>query len=513
MSLRKHVKAKSSKSSWEPEWLKKIHAPAWVVLILAIIFILRVPSFFEPYYYGDEMIYLNLGEAVNRGMVLYRDIHDNKPPLLYLTAAVAGNVFWFRAILTGWMMITTLMFWRLAIALFPKKDKIVAASTVTFAILTTIPLLEGQIANAEVFMIGPTITAFYVLLTKKHSAKNLLFAGVLLSISTLFKMPALFDIGAIVFLWLITLKRRRGEVGHFARRSFLLFIGFAGPILFSFVWYYLRGALSEYIASAFLQNIGYVSSWRPDSVAAPFLVKNAPLLIRGGVLATGLSLLYFFKKRLSYQFVFITGWLLFSLFAATLSERPYPHYLVQLAPATSLLVGILIAAQSREQSLSLIPISLVFFAIVQFRFWYYPTASYYQRFISYATGQTTKESYFNSFDKNTVRNYQISNYIRSSSDIGDFVFVWGDSPAIYALSKRFPPIKYIATYHINDFSSQEKTIEDLAKNSPKLVVVLPEADSFPMLDRFLRNGYLLIDEVGGAKIWKAVSFSRGSLIK
>ena len=85
-------------------------APNWLILLLSGVFVLRIPSFFEPYFYGDEMIYLDLGEAARRGMVFYRDIHDNKPPLLYYLAGIAGNVFWFRAILAFWMLVTIVLF-------------------------------------------------------------------------------------------------------------------------------------------------------------------------------------------------------------------------------------------------------------------------------------------------------------------------------------------------------------------------------------------------------------------
>ena len=40
--------------------------PNWLIVILALVFLLRVPSFFEPYYYGDEMIYLALGQGVRQ---------------------------------------------------------------------------------------------------------------------------------------------------------------------------------------------------------------------------------------------------------------------------------------------------------------------------------------------------------------------------------------------------------------------------------------------------------------
>ncbi len=77
------------------DFLDKIHLPNWLLGILVLILVLRIPSFFEPYYYGDEMIYLTLGEGVRQGATLYKDLHDNKPPLIYIIAAVAGSLNWF----------------------------------------------------------------------------------------------------------------------------------------------------------------------------------------------------------------------------------------------------------------------------------------------------------------------------------------------------------------------------------------------------------------------------------
>lgn len=487
--------------------LDKIHAPGWVVLILAVIFLLRIPTFFEPYHYGDEMIYLNLGEAMKRGMVLYRDIHDNKPPLLYIIAGISGGVFMFRAILAGWMMFTTILFWRLADSLFPKNSLVVKVSTVTFALLTTLPLLEGRIPNAELFMLAPTMAAFLILLTQKLNTKNLLIAGVFFSVSTLFKVPAAFDLGAIAFLWFVSIKLRGKEVVAMTKQLVILLIGFAIPILLTIIWYWLRGALSEYWVAAFAQNVGYLSSWRPSDVAEPFLTRNGPLLMRFGVLFSGLALLYLFRGKLTKKFIFITGWLLFSLFAATLSERPYPHYLVQLVPSVSLLIGMLAGARSIEQSLAILPIFLVLMTVVRYQFWYYPSLPYYQRFMSFATGQLSKNDYFTGFDKNAPRNYKIAEFLISSSQKEDTVFVWGDSSTIYALSKRLPPVRYVADYHITDFSNQEEIISQLYTKKPKFIITLPDARPFPLLSGFLQDGYLLIQNIDGAAVWKSTNLS------
>ena len=486
-------------------FLKKIHLPLWLTILLAIVLILRIPSFFEPYSYGDEMIYLTLGEAVRQRVPLYKRMHDNKPPLLYITAAIAGSLFWFKVILAFWMLATIIVFWKFAQALFPKRGKLHKVATIIFAALTTLPLLEGNIANSELFMVGPIIAAFLILFTRKLNFKNIFASGMLFSIATLFKIPAAFDIPAIVFLWLVMAGFKVKKLKEVARNTAFLLLGFIAPIAVTFVWYFLRGAFSEYLIAAFLQNFGYLSSWRPEDVAKPFLARNGPLLIRTGIVALGLGLLYWKKKKLSKQFIFITAWLLFSLFAITLSERPYPHYLIQAVPAISFFFAILFVDRSIEQSLVIIPLALTFFVPVYFKFWYYPTASYYLRFARFATGQIDRKEYLTTFGGHVLRNYEIAEFLVQSTKKDDRIFIWGGNSSIYALSRRLPPIKYVADYHIRDFSSPEKTVEDLNKNLPKQIIILPKAPGFPELLPLLRENYILNTEIDAAEIWNRIS--------
>ncbi len=488
------------------KFLDKIHLPLWLTIILALVLLFRVPNFIEPYSYGDEMIYLSLGEAVRQGIPLYGGIHDNKPPLLYLTAAIAGNLFWFKVILAAWSLITVVLFWKLSKVLFPKSIKFQKVSTIIFAILTTIPLLEGHIANAENFMIGPIIAAFLILLSKKLNFKNLFTAGVLFSIATLFKVPAAFDIPAIIFLWIAMAGLKTKKLKVIAKNTLYLSVGFITPIAATFVWYFARGAFSEYLIAAFLQNFGYLSSWRPDDVVEPFLTRNGPLLIRAGVVAVGLAILYWKRKKFSKQFIFITAWLLLNLFAASLSERPYPHYLLQAVPAISLLLGILFTQKTMGQSLSIIPLTVALLVPVYLNYWHYSTTAYYVRFAKFATNNMTKEEYLDSFGGHIIRNYEISTFLVQSTTRSDKVFVWGgNSSMVYALSRRLPPIRYVASYHIKDFSSPEETIIALKKSPPKQIVILPSSSPFPELIMFLRENYILVSTIKGAEIWNQIS--------
>jgi 4-amino-4-deoxy-L-arabinose transferase-like glycosyltransferase len=490
----------------------KLHTPTWLFLVMLAILVLRVPTLFEPYSYGDEMIYLTLGNAIRQGVPLYSGVHDNKPPLLYITAAIAGNLFWFKAILAIWQIVYIYIFWKLSEALFPKKQTLQKISTIIFSVLTTIPFFEGTTANAENFMIGFTILAFYILLTKKLTSKNLLISGCLFSFAALFKIPAAFDIPAIIFLWIATSKHKKNSFVKIAKNTLILTIGFAIPIFITIAWYMAQGALKEYIIAAYLQNFGYLSSFRPDDTRLPFLQRNAPLFVRAGVVALGMFILYIKRKKLSKQYIFLTVWLLLSLFAVALSERPYPHYLLQSAPAIALLSGMLLTIQNFEQSLTIIPLSLAFLVPVYFNFWHYPTGSYYVKFLRFATGQTTKTEYFDTFGGQTNRNYKVAEFIASSTNKDGRVFVWGDSSVIYALSKRLPPIKYVADYHIKDFSSTEVVVSQLKQNPPTLIVTLPSSQVPPELSSFITSNYALTETIDGAEIWKLLSSGVRTLI-
>jgi hypothetical protein len=486
----------------------KLHLPSlpnWLVGILALVFILRIPSFFEPYYYGDEMVYLTLGQGIRQGLTIYKDIHDNKPPLLYITAAVAGNLFWFKAILAFWNIVTIVIFYKLSKILFEKNQKAQKLSTLLFGLLTTLPLFEGLTVNSELFMIAFTICALLILLGKNLNFKKIFLAGILFGLGTLFKVPAAFDAPVIVFYWLIT--DGIGEWKNIFKKTVVLAAGFVIPLLIMFVWYFLKGALPQYINAAFLQNVGYLSSFRPGDVQKSFLIRNAPLLFRGFIVLVGSAVLYIFRKKLSARFTLFSIWTLFALFAITLSERPYPHYFIQVVAPISFLLTMFFTERNIEQALTVIPLALAFFIPFYYRFYYYSTTNYYLRFINFATGRETKQEYFNEFSSTTNRNYQIAEFISTSAKPGDRIFMWDpDSAAVYALSKHLPPIKYVVDYHILDYSTKAVEAKNIAANPPKFII-LTSNNPYTELIPLIRQKYILVNEIGNANIYSRVDFA------
>lgn len=485
--------------------LRQLHTPGWLFFILITTLLVRVPSFFEPYSYGDEMIYLTLGEAIRRGIPLYKGIHDNKPPLLYIIAAIAGNLFWFKAILTIWMLTTIYIFWKLTEKLFPDNILGQKIAVVIFAVLTTIPLLEGNIVNAELFMIGPSILAFLMLISKNLNKKKVFIAGGLFSTAVLFKVPAIFDAPAIVFLWLAQAKINVKNIKTILKNTSLLILGISTPILITVIWFLTQGSLREYITAAFLQNIGYLSSWRPVAYEKSFLVRNFPLLIRAGIVLLGLVIVYVRKSKLSKPFILASSWLLLSLFAVTLSERPYPHYLIQSVPPIAILLSILVSYKTIEQVLTIIPLTLAVFVPFYYHFWHYKTLPYYTRFINFATKKISVQDYLSSFGSQVPRDYKIADFLSKASSKNDKVFVWGEGSPIYALSKRLPPGVYVSDYHIKDFSTEKEMLSVLYSDMPAYIVITGDLNEFPSLEPFLSTNYAIVQTIDSVNIWKLLT--------
>lgn len=475
--------------------LRKFFSTHWLVFLFILVFFLRLPSLFEPFTYGDEGIYLTLGQAIRRGLVLYRDIHDNKPPLLYLLAALAGDFSTYRLILLFWSFTSIFVFYELSQLLFSKNKSAIIFSTTSFAILSSIHTFEGNIGNAENFMLLPTIVAFYLVLTKSITK---IWAGVLFGLATLFKVPAAFDfIAALAFIFLLDLESRRLLITN----CFLLFFGFVLPILFSFIYYAFQGALGQYLSAAFFQNIPYLASWTADKPQVGGL--PLPLLSRGFLVLALVLFLFVFRKKISLSGKLILAWFGFSWFAALLSSRPYPHYLIQVLPSLSLALG-LIFQNSRER---VIPLFLVFifgFSFFIFHFWSYPNLSYYLNFYAYALGQKNKEEYFEYFDQ-AKEIYALASYLKKHTLPEERIFIWGTVPSVYALSKRLPVGRYTTSYHIIDFNGYEETIARLKMKRPRYIVLIAsETRPFAQLSAFVGQNYALEKTIGEAQIYHRV---------
>lgn len=472
----------------------------YLLLSFLIFFLLRLPSVFEPFTYGDEGIYLTLGQAFRKGLVFYRDIHDNKPPLLYLMAALGGNFQNYRLLCLLWSEFGFFLFYLLAKNLFEKSRRALELVVISFAILSPLPLFEGTIANAENFLIYTSTAGFLLLISKKQKKSAFFLAGFLFSLSTLFKVPAALDFGAalVVFFLLSKKKIRQILISLLKPRFWLLIIGFLIPISLSFLYYFSKGAGLDYFKAAFAQNLPYLSSWVKDSPQ----VFSFPLglVLRGVGLVLLLGGLFFLRKKRfpAPALNLILVWFAFSVFGALLSSRPYPHYLYQALPALCLSLGLLFSSPKAIRFTPLIFTLLLFYIFVHFNYYHYQTWSYYQNFYHWVSGQKSKSEYLKFWGSHVDSLYQTAAYLKTHTKEGEKIFIWGDQPSLYSLAERLPAGRYAAAYHIKDFDKgYQETSTTLSQNPPRFFVVFKnEEGSLGPLLPFLKTNYSHLKTVG-----------------
>lgn len=451
----------------------------FLFLCILIFLILRLPSLFEPNWYGDEGIYLVLGQGIRKGLVLYSQIHDNKPPTLYLLATLAQTVFGFRLLLLLWMVPTIYSFYLLANKILsPSLTKV---ATLVFLIITSIPFVEGNIANAEIFMLLPTILAIYLFLFKNR----FFIPGLLLGFAFTIKVPVAVEF-AFVFAY---------SFFFFTKQRWLnlakLAIGFFFPISLYLLYYYLQGVASEFLFAALLQNFGYLSSWAAGSHSGSS--TSSGLLTRGLILAVSWGLIYVYSRyhKKNLISVFLLGWFASTLFGALLSSRPYPHYLIQLLPPLSLIVF----SYKHLKALIFIPIIFIIFSVVKYKFYFYPVLSYYQNFYF-------KSNNPNFFNQNLENTQKIADFIKSRTSPTDKIYVWGDDPFVYVASDRLPVGRFTVAYHVVDFNQYLYTINEFKISPPKFIVYYPmPSRPFPEIDTFISNYYQPVAQHGSAIIY------------
>lgn len=493
----------------------QMHLPKSLFFILITILILRIPNLFEPYWYGDEGIYLTVGEGVRQGLSLYQEIYDHKPPGIFLLAALAGSIFWFKALLLISHLVTAVLFWKLAEILFNKNAHRVLVASGIFALLTTLPLLEGNITNGEILMIGPVIGALVIVFgATRITWRRLLLAGILFSTAALIKPPALLDTAALVVFWIIASLWRWKDIMKTVVHSLLLGIGILVPILLASTYFYYRGTLADFLSASFLQNLSYLSAWGVPTLAGQDGAIQFGLPFRSVVLAITIIGILMFKKFFDKTTLFASIWFVFAVFSMLLSGRPYPHYIIQAVPPLAILVTILLLGREKYRFLT-VPFLLIFFtSLVFYKFYYYPVFSYYQNFLSFSAGQKSQEEYFRHFDGRVPITYKLAEVIASRTTSQEKIFIWGTMPELYALTHRLPPGRYVTSFHIGDFQGEAETLKSLQDNPPRYIIrVQGEKRPFSGFDSFLYKNYLLdevsssayLETVDGVEVWKLAS--------
>lgn len=471
----------------------------WSLLIISgVFFILRLPSLFEPYWYGDEGIYQAVAMLVKNGAPLYSGAWENKPPLLLIIYALLNSdQFLIRGLSLIFGLVSIWFFYFVAKKLFPSSKYASIVSTAVYAVVFGTRIIEGNIANAENFMLLPILAAAALVLYGKGFKKSrqmisYFSAGLLLSFAFLIKIVAIFDFLAFgYFIFITSLSEFKNNL---ISKLIPFALGFLIPIILTVIYFFFGDHFKDFTNAFLVSNVGYVG------INNVFIIPQGLLILKASLLAIFSLFVLWKRNKIHKSILFILIWFSFALFDSFFSQRPYTHYLIMLLPAFCLMIGAVI--EFKKEKLALFTYLLIAFLTITFVFDFKGDLfKYYENFALYMTGGKDTISYQAFFDKNTPRDYEIAMYIKANTDSNDKVFIWGNNAQVYKLAEKTPIVRYTVAYHITFFPTG---ISDMTKaineQEPKLIVIMPNAGNYPLnLDNYSEK--LTIE---GAKIYEKI---------
>jgi MFS family permease len=483
-------------------------------------FALRYPSLFEPRWYGDEGIFAAIASNVRHGAMLYSGAWDNKPPLIYYTYAAAQSLFGtgvmpLHATAMAFVLLTQAAVVGIALLLFDGWRA--AISAVIFAFLLGTPLIEGDLAMTETFMILPVTLAVLLFAWSEHGparAPALFVAiGFLLGIGTAYKQVAVFDGAAIaVMLWLLHARRERAYV---LRSIAAIAAGFAIPQAALALLFVATGAFGAYWY-AVVGSLGLYAQMGPQVSFFARLAAYIPALI----VITVLVYREQHGERLDMR-SFPALWLSFALIGVTSSAFGFPHYLQQGVAPLALTVVSLPFAVPRDVTYraALGAAGVLVFAVIfgqfgntyQHRQQLHPVR-YYQTFVSHEWGAMSSLDYKYRFDGSAVTIDDVSSVLQRDS-AGNTLFTWSEQlPWVYAETGMRNPTPYYTSFLGDRIpGARDEIMRDLEAHPPVYIVVSQHAYApFDELQPFLASRYGLLHSQGDWRIYRLASV-RGNL--
>jgi len=446
------------------------------VALLAIA--LRAPLFDLPLE-RDEGEYSYIAWRLAAGETPYRDWFDQKPPAVFLAYRLAlawpgDPVPAIRAVAALFCAGSALALFGLARALLGATAAGLAA--LLFVFLSADPMLQGPIANTEIFMV-PWIAAAALLAVRclggaRPPIAAALAIGLALGAATAFKQVA--AVNAPFLIWIYWLRAPRGERAR-ATVRFAAALAAGGCAVWAAIllWFWQRGALAPALDAILFHNLEYAADLTPAERWGALQYFIPPLVPSQGAawLLAVIGLIALARRSDRTPAIFLGGFALVNAVGVSASGFYFPHYFQQLLPAVAALaaaaaVGGGAAPRWRVALVGAVAIAPLAYAAVSF--WRIDPAAASRRIYP-----------DNNFDAMPA----IAAEVASTTAPGDRVFVFGSEPEILFYARRVSASRYIFLFPVfGTFSDAEQrqadVIAEVEAARPAAIVWMPMQSFF-----------------------------------
>jgi 4-amino-4-deoxy-L-arabinose transferase-like glycosyltransferase len=486
--------------------------PVFVTLaalsILPLIFL--APLFTAPFD-PDQGGYATIARGWIDGAIPYRDLWDNKGPMLYLWYVISfawlGEGIVAPRVVAGIVAGATVpCVWGAARALFGPREALAAAAIFSLSFLNNYLQVT---ANAEVFMLLPLTAGFWAFAVGARGGNLFAFvlAGALTSLAVFTRQSAIWAFvaygawGGVLFL------RNPDERKDQVLSMLALGLGAVAGALPVIIYFAANDALYDLWYGMFEFNL-YWSGEFPlyIKLTPPWVLNPAPLfggLVLWTLAAVGVWLLWRRGDRWAWL---VLAFLITSEAAAQTLGKVSPHYMIQLLPAASICAAIALpwmVDRIREGNrywlgwmalASLTMIAMAAFLYVQ------PGAD--ERFRVQYT--------YRDYADDAIRAPNIAAAVAEIAEEGDLVYEWGVESEIYFLSGHQPASSWLHRRpYIVDESIADEVMADLESNPPRVIYLTPEDDQLDDADftpdelqLYLDQNYRYVGKVEYAEIYE-----------
>ncbi|SMC68986.1 hypothetical protein SAMN06296952_2286 [Oscillospiraceae bacterium] len=304
---------------------------ALIFSVLAMLFVSQSSPLYEINYWDDSNIYHTVAKAVWNGKLLYRDIHDQKGPLMFFIqipgVIISDDSF------TGMYVIEAIAFFAWTVIVLKTVFLFVKPGIATYILIPPISLF-ALITNsfryggsAEEFMLPFLGAALYIGLRcireeRSFTLKEAFVVGIISSMVfwTKFNLCGLL-LGFVIYVLIVAIREKKHKelpklIGMFIAGFFCICI----PILLYFAF---KGSIKTLFDGYFLSNVSvYVDPRKGSTSDAPFIITFAK------------KQLEIFMENYKYEHIFFMS-VFFSLivFSARKEKKTFLFFILTLGCA------------------------------------------------------------------------------------------------------------------------------------------------------------------------------------
>jgi hypothetical protein len=282
----------------------------------------------------DQSLFAFYGSWIGRGLTLYRDLWDSKPPGIFLAYAAADRVAGVAH--AAWILdaaaslAASLLSARFAIALGASRAAaLVAAGIAGFA--SSQPVFGGPMLAAQAESLMAPLLVAAALCAHARGRRAAFACGAIVGAAALLKWSAL---AWLPMVWILSPAGERRD----ARRALACTIGLALPLAAAAAALAARGALADAVAATVVYPRAYAAEIASRAPLVPALARGALRLGRGlPLVLVWAACAFVLRPRIATRP--LVAWLALAGLTVVAQRQMAGYHIFALVPPLALLAG------------------------------------------------------------------------------------------------------------------------------------------------------------------------------